>query len=104
MSRAKFTESNRIKIFERDDWTCLICRTYNPYQVKGYGQALEAHHAWFGGEAQRDPGRNFPERGVTLCHECHHAMHNYPDQVENRELCKEYLLAYYNEIKKKGLE
>jgi len=57
----------RLKIFERDNWTCQFCGKSNCY--------LEAHHirSWI----------NFPKlryklnNGLTLCKECHKLTNNY---------------------------
>ena len=57
----------RKEIFERDSFTCQICRKVGVY--------LESHHikSW----------KNYPElryvldNGITLCRECHSKTDNY---------------------------
>ena len=65
--RSKIYNQWRIKVFNRDNYTCQVCGLR--------GKGIQAHHikSW----------KNYPEErldvsnGVTLCKECHKDTHNY---------------------------
>jgi hypothetical protein len=55
----------RLKAMERDDWKCRLCFAE--------GQTLAVHHKKYTGE---NPWDADVQHLVTLCEDCHTAMHN----------------------------
>lgn len=74
-------ETWRKKVFERDNYTCVLCGQY--------GGRLNAHHLngwnWF------PKGRFDVENGVTLCEPCHKGFHKeYLNGNNTKEQFEEY--------------
>ena len=55
----------RLKIFERDDWACVMCGSKD--------KTLHVHHTYYKNKA--DPWDYDLETIVTLCNECHLYQH-----------------------------
>ncbi len=75
----------RLKILERDDWTCQACGNKE--------MTLNIHHRYY--KAKTDPW-DYPEESLlTLCEECHEIERiAYPEaSAELMEACKEKLLS-----------
>ena len=51
----------RLKIFERDQWSCQIC--------KDTGSTLKVHHKYY--LQNKEPWEYPPEALITLCENCH---------------------------------
>ena len=79
----KFTKTD---VLIRDNWYCIIC---NNAQIQEY------HHLWYWGEKQLDEWRNWPDRLVWLCKDCHHELHFWIKSLWYREFTKKYLQSIY---------
>lgn len=51
----------RLKILERDDWACQVCR--------GKEEMLVVHHRWY--ENDKEPWEYAEDALVTMCQQCH---------------------------------
>lgn len=74
----------RNKVFEKDNYTCDIC--------KQYGGKLEAHH--LNGYNWDKENRFNLDNGITLCNKCHKNFHNKYGRGNNT---KEQYLEYVNQ-------
>jgi 5-methylcytosine-specific restriction endonuclease McrA len=59
----KIYEQLRNEVVRRDNWRCQSCGTTSN---------LEVHHKEFRGHSGDDSDENL----ITLCHECHAALHD----------------------------
>ena len=66
------------------DLDCIIC----------WDQVWDIHHAFFWSEKQYDDWRNWEDRLVGLCLNCHYDIHSLGN-TDKRNKCKEYLKNYY---------
>jgi len=60
----------RKKVWERDDYTCMVCRKYD---YKNKDHTLNAHH--FEGYLVDEDSRYDINNGFTLCKDCHTKFH-----------------------------
>lgn len=58
----------RLKVFERDNWTCLLCDATE--------KTLHAHHLNYAGEPWEAPLEDI----TTLCEDCHRNLHNIEEE------------------------
>lgn len=82
--------SNETKqeVLIRDDYACVICRTR-------FFIETTPHHAYYWGEAIHTPNRNDSDQLVTICKDCHHALH-FGYWNEYRIYCIDYLKRLWN--------
>ena len=71
--RSKMSNALRMKVFQRDKFTCQICGFGSPYSGKKYkpGIELEADHIW---PVARD-GKTTMKNLQTLCKPCNKGKH-----------------------------
>jgi hypothetical protein len=60
-------QQTRLRIFERDAWTCQMCGRRN--------RTLHCHHAAYDPAQAREPWNTADDLLVTLCADCHDAEH-----------------------------
>lgn len=86
----KYASLWRQKVFERDDYTCNICKDRNG---NGHRVVLNAHHldGWNWCKEKRFDEDN----GITLCRDCHDSFHR---QYGNGNNTKEQFEEYKNKV------
>lgn len=72
-------------IFERDNYTCIICGAYVSDEHK-------FHHEPCGIEKSDELSG-----GVVLCDQCHYERHNTDKLKEIKTKCEDYLRSLYGE-------
>lgn len=60
-------QQKRLKIMERDNWTCCNCG------AKGEGVTLNVHHMYY--EKNKSPWEYDDETLITWCEKCHKKIH-----------------------------
>lgn len=78
----KLRELNQ-KIFERDNYACIICGAYVSPEHK-------FHH-----EPNAQDKTDELSGGVVLCDSCHYARHNTDRLKEIKDKCRRYLKNIY---------
>jgi 5-methylcytosine-specific restriction endonuclease McrA len=74
------TKETVLSVMERDGFSCVYCAS---------SENLEAHHVFFGSEANRGPDRNHADPLAMLCKKCHFDVHSHGN-AEIREFAKWY--------------
>lgn len=79
-------QKKKYRILVRDNFTCQLCG-----RKDGRGHALQVHHLSYDRCAQRRCYVCPDEDLITLCKECHNAIHNPPHVYEDKEGYEVYL-------------
>ncbi len=75
----------RLKVYSRDDFTCVKCGKKRDYSTK-----LNAHH--LNSFMYNEESRYDVDNGVTLCQSCHMKFHsNYSNRNNTKEQFEEFL-------------
>lgn len=82
------TEAVKKRVYERDFWRCIICHTMENLENV-------PHHVNYGIDAKYTNDRNSSKELVTICRDCHYAIHSKWD-TQKREYCKIYLNEIWN--------
>lgn len=84
-TKAKFSKANKLAIYERDNWCCIIC----------WQQATDCHHVYFGTESNYWKDRNDITQWVLLDRDCHNEAHSFKKGYWIRQDCIIYLKNLY---------
>ena len=80
--RAKFSQTTRQSIYERDWGICIFC----------HDRSVTAHHIYFWCESNYDDDRNNISQWVTVCQDHHSEIHSCSKWSWKRQEAIEYLL------------
>lgn len=74
------------RVYERDKWVCVFCHKHTKDHF---------HHILWWQEAEYWIEKNYANKLVLACHDCHTLCHHSDKSKEYREKGKKYIEEYY---------